>query len=91
MEGKNKPYSLLELNRLVRETLTSNLSQTFWVTGEISELKEHYSGHCYLELIQKDEDSSNIVARARATIWSYSFRMLKPYFESTTGRKLTPG
>ena len=91
MEGKNKPYSLLELNRLVRETLTSNLSQTFWVTGEISELKEHYSGHCYLELIQKDEDSSSIVARARATIWSYSFRMLKPYFESTTGRKLTPG
>ena len=91
MEGKNKPYSLLELNRLVRETLTSNLSQTFWVTGEISELKEHYSGHCYLELIQKDEDSSNIVARARAIIWSYSFRMLKPYFESTTGRKLTPG
>jgi len=91
MEKKGKPYSLLELNRLIKETLTSYLSQTFWITGEISELKEHYSGHCYLELIQKDEDSSNIIARARATIWSYSFRMLKPYFESTTGRKLTPG
>jgi len=91
MEENKKTYSLLELNLLVKETLNQYLSQSQWVIGEISEIKEHYSGHCYLELIQKDEESSNIVARARATIWSYSFRMLKPYFESTTGRKLAPG
>ncbi|MEW5845264.1 MAG: exodeoxyribonuclease VII large subunit [Bacteroidota bacterium] len=91
MEENKKTYSLLELNWLVKETLNQYLSQAYWVIGEISEIKEHYSGHCYLELIQKDEESSNIVARARATIWSYSYRMLKPYFESTTGRKLAPG
>lgn len=91
MAEKQKSYSLKELNLLVKETLSQYLSQAYWVVGEISEIKEHYSGHCYLELIQKDEGSDNIVARARATIWSYSYRILKPYFESTTGRKLAPG
>ncbi|MBC7124780.1 MAG: exodeoxyribonuclease VII large subunit, partial [Bacteroidales bacterium] len=91
MVEKQKTYSLKELNLLVKETLSQYLSQAYWIVGEISEIKEHYSGHCYLELIQKDEESDNIVARARATIWSYSYRMLKPYFESTTGRKLSPG
>lgn len=91
MAEKQKTYSLKELNQLVKETLSQYLSQAYWVVGEISEIKEHYSGHCYLELIQKDEESDNIVARARATVWSYSYRMLKPYFESTTGRKLSPG
>ncbi|HDP75102.1 MAG TPA: exodeoxyribonuclease VII large subunit [Bacteroidales bacterium] len=91
MAEKQKSYSLKELNLLVKDTLSQYLSQAYWVVGEISEIKEHYSGHCYLELIQKDEESDNIVARARATIWSYSYRMLKPYFESTTGRKLAPG
>lgn len=91
MAEKQKTHSLKELNLLVKETLSQYLSQEYWVTGEISEIKEHYSGHCYLELIQKDEESDNIVARARAMIWSYSYRMLKPYFESTTGRKLAPG
>lgn len=91
MAEKQKSYSLKELNLLVKETLSQYLSPAYWVMGEISEIKEHSSGHCYLELIQKDEESDNIAARARATIWSYSYRMIKPYFESTTGRKLAPG
>lgn len=91
MPEKQKSYSLKELNQLVKETLSQHLSQAYWVIGEISEIKEHSSGHCYLELIQKGEETDNIVARARATIWSYSYRMIKPYFESITGRKLAPG
>src|SRR5680860_619300 len=62
---------------------------TVWVVAEVSELKENRSGHCYLELIEKEENS--IVARSRATIWSYTFRMLKPYFETTTGQSFTQG
>jgi exodeoxyribonuclease VII large subunit len=57
--------------------------------AEISEMKENRSGHCYLELIEKEEES--IVARARATIWSYTYRMLKPYFETSTGQLFTQG
>ncbi len=91
MQPKVETYTLLELNQLVKNTITEHFSSSFWVIAEISEVKEHYSGHCYLELIQKADNSDNIVARARATIWAYTYRMLKPYFESTTGKMLVPG
>jgi exodeoxyribonuclease VII large subunit len=81
--------TLFELNERIRETLLDVFPTTVWVIGEISELKENRSGHCYLELIEKE--GNEIIARARATIWSYTYRMLKPYFETTTGRLFTQG
>ncbi len=51
----------------------------------------NYSGHCYLEFIQKEENSERILSRARATIWSTVFRMIQPYFETTTGKPLSEG
>ena len=51
----------------------------------------NYSGHCYLDLVEKDEKSDKVLARARATIWASTYRMLKPYFETTTGYELSSG
>jgi len=82
---------LSELNGLVKKTVVEAFTAPVWVIGEISELKTNRSGHCYLNLIEKEENGDAIVAQARATIWSYTFRMLRPYFESTTGQQLTEG
>jgi exodeoxyribonuclease VII large subunit len=87
---KLEPITLLELNRKIKKTIKENIDSC-WVYGEISEIKENYSGHCYLELIQKDETGDQIVARSRATIWSVKYRMIKPYFETTTGQALNVG
>jgi len=83
--------SLYELNQEVRKILKDNLSEYYWVIGEISEIKLNNTGHCYLELVEKDESTDNLRARARAIIWSSTFRILKPYFETTTGMTLTKG
>lgn len=82
-------FTLFELNERIREVLLETFPSAVWVVAEISELKENRSGHCYLELIEKE--GSEIIARSRANIWSYTYRMLKPYFESTTGRMFTQG
>lgn len=82
-------YSLLELNNRIKEALIETIPSTVWVVGEISELKENRNGHCYLELVEKE--GSSIIARSRATIWSYTYRMLKPYFESSTGQLFSQG
>lgn len=82
---------LSELNNLIRDALLGAFPETVWVVAEISEIKENRNGHCYLELIEKDEVTDEITARTRATIWSYSYRMLKPYFETTTGERLNAG
>ena len=83
--------SLLELNNLISETIRENLPKPYWVVAEISEMKVNRSGHCYLELVEKDPASDEISARARATIWSFTFRMLKPYFETSTGQSFSDG
>lgn len=81
--------TLFELNEQVKESLAKAFPSTVWVIAEISELKENRNGHCYLELIEKQ--GTEIIARSRATIWSYTYRMLKPYFETTTGQFFTQG
>ena len=91
MDTKNKHISLYELNQEVKKTLKNNLSEYYWVIGEISEIKVNNSGHCYLELVEKDELTDSLRAKARAIIWSSTFRMLQPYFETTTNIKLTKG
>jgi exodeoxyribonuclease VII large subunit len=83
--------TLFELNQKVKEALSQSFQTKYWVIAEVSEAKENSSGHCYLELIQKDELQNYPKAKARATIWSYTYRMIKPYFETTTGRPISAG
>ena len=88
---ENEALSLHQLLGQVKSTLKHALPSAWWVIAEISELKVNYSGHCYLELIDKEPANESIRARARATIWSSVFRMLQPYFETTTQTRLTSG
>lgn len=83
-------YSLLQLNQLVRDALEDALPDEYWVEAELSECREH-GGHCYMELIEKDEHSNTPVARASAKCWRQTWVMVKPYFERTTGQPLRAG
>lgn len=83
--------SLFELNNQIKDELSSAFPAAIWVVAEISDLRIHRSGHCYLELIEKDQQTDQIIAKSRATIWAFTFRMLKPYFETTTKQALTVG
>jgi exodeoxyribonuclease VII large subunit len=87
----NKALTLYELLGQVKSAMKNTLSFSWWVMAEISELKVNYSGHCYLELIEKDDTTESIRAKVRATIWSSVFRMIQPYFETTTHTRLTAG
>jgi exodeoxyribonuclease VII large subunit len=88
---KGEISKLSELQEEIRGVLQGYFPGTRWVVAEISEIKENFSGHCYLDLVEKDEHSDKLLAKARATIWSSAYRMLKPYFEATTGFELVAG
>ena len=83
--------SLSELTSQIQEAIRLNFDSAVWIRAEISELRENPGGHCYLELIEKDKDSDALLAKTKATIWASTFRMLKPYFESSTGQTLRSG
>ena len=83
-------FSLIELNGIVREIVEAAMPDSYWVEAELSEAREN-RGHCYMELIQKDEGSSTPVARARATCWRNVWNVLRPNFERVTGQRLAAG
>lgn len=85
------PIGLYQLNTLVKQELKNRFPDTFLVVAEIADVKENRSGHCYLELVEKREGDDAVIATARATIWAFTYRMLKPYFETTTGKSLQRG
>ncbi len=91
MTTEKKELSLYELNACVRDALQTSLPERYWVRAEVSEARVHSSGHCYLELIEKEESSGRTIAKARATIWAATFRLLKPWFEQSTGQTLSAG
>lgn len=89
---EQKEYSLLELNGLVKEAVRNAFPDTCWIRAEMSDVRTNpASGHCYLEFIEKNPVGGQTVARARASIWAKTFRMLKPYFEGETGQLFTSG
>lgn len=83
--------TLNTLNQQIREATKRSFPSPVWVIAEINELNVNRSGHCYMELVEKSDSEEKIVAKSRATIWAFRFRMIRPYFETTTGARLEPG
>lgn len=85
-------FSLSELNSRVKEAVVNAFPDTCWVRAETSDVRANAaSGHCYLEFIEKNAITGQLMAKARASIWAKTFRMLKPYFEMETGQAFASG
>lgn len=84
-----KHLSLLELNNTIKQVLDKQLESSYWVLAEISEIRLNPKGHCYLELVEKE--GTSISAKAKGTIWSYTYRNLSTWFEGMTGQSLKAG
>ena len=86
----NSHYTLRQLNLMVRDAIEMQLPDEYWVEAELSECRER-GGHCYMELIEKDEQTNTPVARASAKCWRQTWQMLQPHFERVTGQPLHAG
>lgn len=88
---EKEALSLYELNSLVRRGLHSILPDEYWIQAELSDVRSNYSGHCYMEFVQKDPKSNALIAKARGVIWNNVFMRLRPYFEQETGQAFVSG
>ena len=82
--------TLYELNSMVRQVLESELSHEYWVEAELAEARES-RGHCYMELVEKDDTSNTPIARASAKCWRTQWSIIQPHFERITGQRLHAG
>ena len=88
---KMTSLSLYQLNQLIKESLRQVIPTTIWLRAEIHNITTNYSGHCYLDLIEKGEHNDQIIAKQRATIWASTYRLLAHKFYSATGGTLQAG
>lgn len=85
-----KTTTLYELNHLVHQTLAFSMPDEYWVEAEVSEIRE-VRGHCYMELVQKDEWGNTPIAKASAKCWKNKWMYIRPHFERIAGRQLRAG
>ena len=85
--------TLSELQGRIENAVTSALPLPLWVCAEIAEMKVNYSGHCYLELVEKSDDASNgtATAQARGVIWRTAWPGVESRFRRENGTPLAVG
>lgn len=77
--------TLLKLQEMIGDAVKEALPDMYWVSGEVSQISINSSGHCYMELVQIDESSGRVLAKARAIIWRRRADALLSYFRESAG------
>ena len=84
-------YTLYQLNQAIKESLKLVIPDTIWLRAEIHNISTNYSGHCYIDLVEKSEFNDQIIAKQRATIWASTYRILVQKFRQATNSSLQAG
>ena len=86
-----KSYTLLEVMRSVQSVMhRTYANKSYWVQCELARISLHaQSGHCYLELIEKNENA--ILAQLKGIIWSDKYDTITEKFKAVTNTPLAGG
>ena len=87
----NRHITLAQLQGRISIALADALPLPVWVSAEVADIKINASGHCYIELIEKNEKTGATEAQARATIWRSQVMSTIGRFEQESGQRLAKG
>ena len=73
-----KFFTLRQVVSSIRKTIEERYQSEYWVKAEMHKLGKTPSGHCYPELVQKE--NGKIVAELRGTIWRQHFERINQRF-----------
>ena len=82
-------FTLKQVAESIRKTIAERYSRTYWVTAEMHKLNQTRKGHCYPELVQKEDES--IVVEMRGTIWKQNFERIQQKFYEIVKEPLHDG
>ena len=90
--GERRHITLSELQGSIREALGEIFPEPLWVSAEIADIKVNGSGHCYMELVEKDDRADGVArAQARGVIWRSQYARIAKIFELESGQRLERG
>ena len=73
-----KIFTLQQVVSSIRKTIEERYQQYYWIKAEMHKLNRFASGHCFPELLQKED--GKIVAQIRGTIWNHQFETINKRF-----------
>jgi len=69
-------YSLYELNEYIKRVMALNFEDGIWVRCEVSQAS-HSRGSVYLNIVELDKETDDIIAQANAVIWPRNYIFLQ--------------
>lgn len=75
----------------ISRALSAATGGELWVVAEVSSVQTNYTGHCYLELTEREAGQQMPRAVCRAAIWANKFKIIASYFRTQTGQDITVG
>lgn len=89
-ENASSAITLREFNNRIKRLLNNPAVCNCWIRADLSDVNVR-GGHCYLELLEKDECTGATVAKMRGIIWANRFAYLRQKFLQVTGQELRSG
>lgn len=85
-----KVFTLTEVANSIRKVITGRYKSAYWIKAELNKVNLYrQSGHCYPELVDKDE--GKIRSQMRAIIWKDDYRMINRRFMEVLREPLKDG
>jgi exodeoxyribonuclease VII large subunit len=82
-------FTLKQVTDSIRKTIAERYARTYWVTAEMHKLNATRKGHCYPELVQKEDDL--IIVEIRGTIWKQQYERIQQRFTDIVKEPLRDG
>lgn len=88
--ANKKVFSLAEVTASIERTIEGRYKSAFWMTAEMNKLNFYkHSGHCYPDLIEKNNDK--VIAQIRATLWKGDYQTINRKFLTVLKEPLKDG
>ena len=78
MSQEQQIFTLKQVVSSIRKTIETRYNKTYWVKAEMHKLNKYQSGHCFPELLQKEDHK--IVAQISGSIWKHNFERINQRF-----------
>lgn len=82
-------FTLKQVADSIRKVIAERYARTYWVTAEMHKLNYTKKGHCYPELVQKED--GQILVEMRGTIWKQQFDRIQQRFAEIVKEPLRDG
>lgn len=89
MSEEKQIFTLKQVALSIQKVIAERYSRLYWVQAEMHKLNYTNKGHCYPELVQKED--GKIVAEMRGTIWKAQFDKISKSFSEVVKEPLKDG